>query len=388
MKFLIAGGGVGGLTAAIALAREGHRIQLLEQTPEPKSVGAGISLQPNAMHALGLLGLDREVARRGHTASEARLQFSTGRKIKVIDFSPLLKRYGYLPLSIHRADLLEVLLQAATESGVEIHFGQSVRSFSIDIDRVKVTTVQQERFHGDALIGAEGIHSKVRAQLWGDQPTRYSGYVCWRGIVVDPFLAESVDGVNEIWGEGARFGFMQCGLDKVYWFATKSTRRCREICDELKPTFRGWPDPVGSILEKTPIDPIIFNEISDRKPIFPWSRGRVTLLGDAAHPMTPNFGQGGAQAIEDAIVLSMSIVANVDPELAFRSYETHRHRRTRRFVNESWQFGRIAQGGNWPARFVRRWLLALMPESKMRKQLDVQFNVQKHFNAFVAVDKS
>ena len=232
----------------------------------------------------------------------------------------------------------------------------------------------------DALIGADGIHSKVRSGLFGEQPTRFSGYVCWRGIVTEPKLVSSIDTMNEVWGTGARFGFMRCSPDKVYWFATKTTASRQRPDKSWKEGFRDWPNPIPALLDSTPESQIAFNDISDRKPIFPWSRGRVTLLGDAAHPMTPNFGQGGAQAIEDAIVLARAVKAIGDPASAFQSYQQHRHARTKSFVDGSLQFGRVAQGGNRWWRMIRNHLIPRLPESAMNRQLDQQFLVQPHLN--------
>lgn len=377
MRFLVAGAGIGGLTASIALARQGHSVQVLEQAPEPKPVGAGISLQPNAMFALGTLGLDRAVSQRGCSAACARLRFSDGSLVREFDFSKYKQRYSYLPHTIHRADLFDFLAEAATHEGVDICFGQSVQSFAMDAREVEVST-DQATHRADALIGADGINSRVRAQLWGQTPTRFSGYVCWRGIASDLSVVEQVETMNEVWGKAARFGFMRCSLDKVYWFATRSSPTRDRLSEAWKETFDDWPAPIPELLRVTPESQITFNDISDRKPIFPWSRGRVTLLGDAAHPMTPNFGQGGAQAIEDAIVLASAVKNTESVESAFRAYEIHRHPRAKKFVNASRQFGRIAQGGNVLARFVRRFLLPLTPDSVMQHQLDDQFMIDDH----------
>lgn len=380
MNIIIAGGGIGGLTAAIALARSGHRVRVLEQAPEPKPVGAGISLQPNAMQAFATLDLDKSITERGCTSSIAQLRLSNGKSVQSMDFSAYLDRYGFLPHMIHRADLFDLLYQTATESGAEVQFGASLESFCSESQSVAVQTPATE-FRCDALIGADGIHSKVRSGLFGQQPTRFSGYVCWRGIVTEPKIVSSVDTMNEIWGNGARFGFMRCSPDKVYWFATMTTANRERPSESWKEQFRDWPDPIHAMLDRTPESQIAFNDISDRRPIFPWSKGRVTLLGDAAHPMTPNFGQGGAQAIEDAIVLARAVNATNDPVTAFQSYEQHRHVRTKKFIDRSLQFGKVAQGGNRWWRMIRNHLIPRIPESVMIRQLDEQFDVQGHLNA-------
>ena len=381
VKIIIIGAGIGGLTAAAALARLGHEIKVLEQTPEPKPVGAGISLQPNAMACLAKLGIDDEIRKAGFSAPIARLTFANGQLIRELDFTNMQQEYGFLPYTIHRADLFDILHRTAVEAGVEVSFDRPFHSFSRDDDTVSVQS-RNERFHADALVGADGINSGVRRQLWEDSPRRYSGYVCWRGIVTDQTLVKSVDTMNEIWGKGSRFGYMRCSPDKIYWFATKSTKQ-QERPENWKHMFDDWQNPISELLAKTHENRIAFNPISDRRPIFPWSKGRVTLLGDAAHPMTPNFGQGGAQAIEDAIVLSEALDADNEPQRAFQAYESHRHPRTKNLVNASRQYGSVAQGGSPLSRLIRNHLLPLIPKAAMDRKLRAQLDVQPHLDAFL-----
>ena len=384
MKVLVAGCGIAGLTAAVGAARAGYEVEMFEQADELKPVGAGISLQPNALQALSVLELDEAVIERGRQSARALLRFSNGKTVKEFDFMPLLDVYGYLPVAIYRADLLDILAHAALQEDVRIHFGQQVESFVLEGDRVGVSTKSGLQFQADALIGADGINSKIRNQLWGARPPRFSGYVCWRGIVSDSRIVKSVSTMNEIWGTGARFGFMRCSPAKVYWFATRTTADIGSPDPEWRRLFTEWPDPIRSILDLTADDQVFYNDISDRPPIFPWGRGPVTLVGDAAHPMTPNFGQGGAQAIEDGVVLAKALETIDDLSQAFRRFETHRHPRTRKLVSDSRQFGRIAQGGSYFWRFVRNRLVPLTPDLVYRANLAKQFKFTKHLERFSA----
>lgn len=380
MQIIIIGGGIGGLAAAIALTREGHDVKVLEKAPEPRPLGAGISLQPNAMQALGLLGLTDQIAARGYEAQLARLRLASGKVVKEFDFSPYLHKYGYLPATIHRADLFDILHQAALNADAEICFGLRFKKFLESEQGVEVCCEDGSAHTCDALIGADGIHSLVRAQLWGEQSTRYAGYVCWRGIVDEPELVNATDEMHEFWGEGARFGYMRCSPDKIYWFATKTSPNDQAPLSNWQQTYQGWPHPIAKLIEATPPNQIAYHPICDRAPLFPWSRGRVTLLGDAAHPMTPNFGQGGAQAIEDAVVLAKKI-ANIDqPVAAFQRYERHRNGRTRALVNGARQLGKIAQGGNRFWRCMRSALFPLTPESVLQARLDQQFDFHAHLS--------
>ena len=395
MKVIVSGAGIGGLTAAIALAREGHQVRVLEKAPRPKPVGAGISMQPNALFAFGTLGIDKAVMNKAYASPSAHLRYSSGKTIRRFDFRSYQQRYGYVPHTIHRADLFDVLHESATALGVDVDFGQEFVSFDEVEHEVRVTS-GRDQFVGDALIGADGINSVVRSQLWGDSPTRYSGYVCWRGIVSEPSIVQAVTDINEVWGRAARCGFMRCSPDKVYWYVARTSRNQERPDPSWRDYFRDWPAPISDLLDATPDQQTAFNDISDRKPIFPWGKGRVTLLGDAAHPMTPNFGQGGAQAIEDAVVIAKAIGSEANgsdgnPARAFRRYENHRQNRTASMVRASRSFGAITQGGSLMARIVRDHILTWIPESMADKKLDDQLDAKPHLalqNDIIATSKS
>ena len=204
MRILIAGGGIGGLSAAIGLGRLGHEVLVLEQASEPKPVGAGISLQPNAMQALATIRLDSEISKRGCAASGGVLMHTNGGIIRRFDFSGHMQRHGFLPHTIHRAALFDVLATAAAGAQVDLRYGQVVKSFVESDGKVVVRTTAGDSIPADALIGADGINSKIREQLWGKENRRYSGYVCWRGVVSTAKKAGSLDTMTEIWGKGAR----------------------------------------------------------------------------------------------------------------------------------------------------------------------------------------
>lgn len=170
----------------------------------------------------------------------------------------------------------------------------------------------------------------------------------------------------------------------ISWFATSSCSTPEAADSDLQSTFAGWPKMVGNLLESTPTETIVFNDITDRPPIFPRARGRITLLGDAAHPMTPNFGQGGSQAIEDAVVLSHLLQNAKAPVSALRQYEKHRNPRTKQLVEASRRFGNIAQGGSALTRFIRDQLLTRLltrlPNPASNKLLR-QFDFRGHLSS-------
>ncbi len=385
MKFIVAGGGIGGLATALGLSRLGHHVTIMERAPSLASEGTGISLQPNAMQALSYLQLDEQVMQAGYPSDSGRLISSAGTTIKYFSFASYRDRFGWLPVTIHRADLTGLMARALDQSKVQIRFGETIESFTFMDSRVRANSASQRQFDCDALIGADGINSKVRAQLWGGREAIYSGYTCWRGMLSQSPIATDCQTMVEIWGRSARFGYMRCSSDSIYWFATQDRKHPSEGVDhspEWKNTFSHWPAPVPEIVRLTRDDDIYHNDIFDRDPIFPWGKGTVTLLGDAAHVMTPNLGQGGAQALEDAVVLTMSIQKHDALEKALRSYEAIRHRRTRRLVLRSRFYGKYAQGSNAWRRFVRDYLMARFPDALVKKSLDAQFDFRKQLVSF------
>ena len=380
MNFLVAGCGIGGLSAAHALMNLGHHVRLVERAPELKPVGAGISLQPNAMQAIKRLGLDQAIGQAAWDADVAQILTSKGKLLKQFDFSNYEGLFGFLPSTIYRGDLIRVLAEELDQSKSEIVLGEQVESFHESADKVIVKTDKGNEFECDGLIGADGIRSAIRRQLWGEPKARYSGYTCWRGMVEDPALVEQVDIMTEAWGTGSRFGFMRCNEKQVYWFATENRKsRTDHIKDQSwKSIFETWVDPISKLVEATPEDEIVHGDIIDLKPIFPWGQGRVTLLGDAAHAMTPNFGQGGAQAIEDAVVLGLALKAGDPLENSFRAYESARNPRTTSLVKGSWQFGKIGQGKNLMLRLVRNHLMPNLPKKFVDKQLAIQCDFEAY----------
>jgi len=254
--------------------------------------------------------------------------------------------------------------------------------FSVVSDCVIAESSSQNKICGDVSIGADGLRSTVRKQLWDDGDPRYAGYTCWRGVISDRHLVEKAETLTELWGSGARFGFMRCNDHQLYWFATRNRTELNsdQENDDWKNAFSNWTEPVQQIIEATPPDKIVNNDIVDRPPIFPWGKSNVTLMGDAAHGMTPNFGQGGAQALEDSAILG-TMLANSTPENVsdrFRLYESVRHPRTKTMVTGSEKYGKIAQGTTWLRRVIRNSLLPNLPKKFVDSQLQKQFDFKSH----------
>ncbi|NBD09391.1 FAD-dependent monooxygenase [Corallococcus silvisoli] len=369
---LIAGAGIGGLTLACALQRAGVRATVFERAEALRQVGAGIIVQMNAALALRRIGLCDAVVAEGERPEQTLILDLAGRRISRVDVRSLQQELDAPMVAIHRARLQAVLrAHAGPEDAVRL--GVSVTGFQDAEGHVTVSLSDGTTVSGDVLVGADGLRSVVRSGLRGDEPTRYSGYTSWRGVCPG---AEWVTAgqMIETWGPGARFGIVPIGHGEVYWYATLNAPAGAEDAPGqtlavLQERFAGWHAPIARLLAATPPERVLRTDIHDRPPLAHWSRGRVTLLGDAAHPMTPNLGQGGCQAIEDGVVLAECLTAPGSVEDALRAYEAIRVKRANAMVVRSHQVGRMAQWESTAARFVRDALFRRVPESAAKNQL-------------------
>jgi 2-polyprenyl-6-methoxyphenol hydroxylase-like FAD-dependent oxidoreductase len=224
------------------------------------------------------------------------------------------------------------------------HLGKRCTGLTQAQDGVTVQFQDGTQVEGDVLVGADGIHSVIRRALFPDVALRYSGQTCYRGIAtmeLPPSLARTC---WEVWGGESRFGFSALGSRQVYWFAPMtapagSAEREETLSEQLAERYAGFPAPIPDIIERTPVAETIRTDLYDFLPCTRWWQGRVILLGDAAHAMTPNLGQGGAQAIEDAFLLAHKLSSYGIISEAFREYERLRMPKVRRMVHTAWRYG-------------------------------------------------
>lgn len=360
---LIAGGGIGGLAAALALQQRGISAVVCERAPELREIGAGLLLSPNAVHVLRLLGVLNEAMAHSRMIDEWRILDTHGRFLHRLHPS----RGKRLPaLSLHRAALQKLLLARLHPTCLRLGF--EVAAFSETATSVQVTSLSGTRIEGSALIGADGLRSCVRRAGQNDDPLRDCGYSGWRSVV--PFIPSGYEGgwLSESWGEGKRFGVSPLGDGRCYWYATANHRRgippsARSCKDELLAAFGHWHSPIPELIAATADDSILLNPILDRPVQMNATRASlVTLLGDAAHPMTPNLGQGACLALEDAWILAREI--SIAPTLAqgLRRYETTRRTRAAWISRASHALGCIIQLEHPVATALRDAGLRLTPE--------------------------
>jgi 2-polyprenyl-6-methoxyphenol hydroxylase-like FAD-dependent oxidoreductase len=383
MRVLIIGGGIGGVSTALALRHFGINSLVFERAPRPAEVGAGISLWGNAIAALRAFGAADAVIARGEPMGIGELRTASGRLLSRSDMAAADARLGEPSILLHRADLLDALLGAlgtpdATApfgpGEVAVHFGH--RCIGLEQDAAGVTACFESgrRERGDVLIGADGINSVVRAAIIKDGPPRYSGYTCWRAVADVPEDLVPARYVCEYWGRGRRFGITRIGRGRVYWYATQNTAaNGRDASPQaahahLRSLFSEWCPPIPRVVELTDPGAIIRNDIVDRPPRRGWSAGRAVLIGDAAHPTTPNVGQGACMAIEDALVLARLLAGHADPREAFPGFEAMRYPRTAAITNVSWRLGKVGQWSSPLLCGLRDRVFAAIPESIIMKQ--------------------
>ncbi|MFZ5482496.1 MAG: FAD-dependent monooxygenase [Myxococcota bacterium] len=357
MHVLVAGAGIGGLTLAAALRRAGIAVSVFERAPTLGPAGAGITVQTNAMLALARVGLDRAVLAAGATPRRMRIANAAGAILQDLDAVAAAAPLGQPLVALHRARLHAVLLDAAGP----VETGRTVVGYREEPERVVASLADGGEVAGDLLVGADGLRSAVRAQLLGETPLRYAGYTSWRGVCPNGGRFPE-DAPVEIWGRGARFGIVPIGHDEIYWFATEDTPAGGHDTDaqaHLVGLFGGWAWPCAELVRATPH--VLRTDIQDRDPVERWTSARVALLGDAAHPMTPNLGQGGCQAIVDAVVLAEALAGEPALAGALARYELARVAAANRVVRMSRTFGVVAQWANPVAAWARDTAVRLTP---------------------------
>ncbi len=340
MKALVAGGGIGGISAALCLARAGWDVAVYEQAPSFEEIGAGIQLSPNCTRVLHHLGL--EEALRARASLPEGTQFRQWRSGRVISEQPLgrqmLDRYGFPYYHIHRGDLLRILVDAALQQP-NISLNTSCRVIGCEQDAAEARLITGNgAVPGDVVVGADGIRSAVRATLWGEAAPVFTGNVAWRALVPADRLAPGrIRPMSTAWwGPGRHFVHYYvrggalvncvCVVEKTGW-EVESWTEAGELA-ELKADFTGWHADIQALIDNMDTHTLFKWALHDRPPMPSWGQGRVTLLGDACHPTLPFMAQGAAMAIEDGAVLAACLQGSEDITTALTRYESLRKPRT------------------------------------------------------------
>ncbi|MEE2996646.1 MAG: FAD-dependent monooxygenase [Pseudomonadota bacterium] len=339
-KIAVIGGGLGGAAAALALHRKGHEVALYEKAPELGEIGAGLNLTPNALKALRYLGIEDQAVHTGYQVREQLIRsFRSGRVIaRQRRSGDIVRKFGAEYITMHRADLLNLLVSGLNE-GLYRTDAACVSAESQN-DGAVVRFVDGSEVEADIVIGADGIHSAVRDSAFGKIEPRFTGCICWRGLVHRDALPDPAFARQLIawWGphghivhypvrrDGELVNFV-AHYDSDHWIGESWTYECEQ--SELMETYADWnPDLLGLIRSS---EKYYKWALYDRDPLDTWVNGRIALLGDSAHPMLPYLGQGGCMAIEDGCVLAEVITRSADDlDAALTLYERVRKPRATR----------------------------------------------------------
>ncbi|RCH70692.1 FAD-binding protein [Streptomyces sp. SDr-06] len=329
-RAVVVGGGIGGLTAAAALIRRGWQVTVLERAEELRPVGAGIALAPNAQRALDVIGLGDPLRALAAWQGEGGLRTPGGRWLSRTDPRAAAEAFGGPVVLLHRATLIDILAAALPEGTVRTGAAAELVDHG-GADRPAVLRTAAGDIAADLVVGADGIHSTLRTALFPAHPgPAYAGFTTWRVVVPGPGRPFAP---HETWGPGRIWGTQPLKDGRVYAYAAARTAPGGHAADgelaELRRLFGTWHDPVPAVLDAAEGGPVLRNDVYWMATALPaYHRGRVALVGDAAHAMAPTLGQGGNQAVEDAVVLAHHMSPRADPADGLDRYSAERLPRT------------------------------------------------------------
>lgn len=338
MEITIIGAGMAGLTTGIALKKFGHQVTIYEQAEQILPVGAAISLWSNGVKCLNYLGLTEQVEKLGGKMDNlAYIDGLTGDVMTQFSLYPLIEEVGQRPYPLSRAELQNMLMD---EFGREdIHLAKKMISFVEEGERVKIQFADGSEIESDLLVGADGTHSITRAYVLGEQvERRYAGYVNWNGLVDVSDDYAAADQWTTFVGEGKRVSLMPVANNRFYFFfdvplAVGLENDRSQYKALFKQYFKGWCEPVQKLIDAVDVQKTNRVEIHDIEPFANFYKGRVVIVGDAAHSTTPDIGQGGCQAMEDAIYLARSLQINtLGLQDSLRRYQNKRNERANELV--------------------------------------------------------
>lgn len=365
----IVGGGIGGLSAAIALRNVGVDVQVFDQAPELTEIGAGLSLWANATKALSQLGLDPKLRDSAASLRSLESRDPTGRILHHADLGPLDRSFKYVSSAMRRGELLQLLLNEVPVHTVLTN--SRLQRLVSDEDACSLELEDGRRIRADLVIGADGLFSTIRQQLEPHAVPEYAGYATWRGVgEIDVPGDWPTNALVRTVGRGEYFGIGEINPRRYLWYATRNRALTEPEPGGRKATllrqFGRWHSPIPELIEATPEVDMLLHPVYKMVPLERWTHGSVALLGDAAHPVEPSLGMGAALAIEDGVVLGACFKRASAPEDALALYERTRRPRVNRMVRWSHVLARSEQMTNPALSAIRDFGTRLTPSSLTR----------------------
>lgn len=365
----VVGAGIGGLAAAVALRKAGFAVRVFERAATPRELGFALLLAPNAMLALRELGVADAVIEQGVVATKGEIRRPDGAVLKRLDVARIRQRLIEPTVCALRSTLHGALLEALGSDALELQ--RNVVGVTTEKDDATIRFEGGDEHRASVLVGADGARSAVRAALHpGEPPPRRSGLWAFRGVANRAAAALGDVTGGQYFGAGCEAGFARAGNDSVYWYlSVPAPKEASQPSDVLAREVARFHAPFRELVQGTAAADLRQDDLVDREPIETWGRSRVTLLGDAAHPMLPHAGQGAAQALEDAVTLARALKACSSLEDGLRKYEEVRAPRTAAIVRLARRNARIGSVKNALLRGARDQLIRVVPESVFLKSL-------------------
>lgn len=371
-KITLVGGGIAGLSSAIALKQKGFQVTVFESAHEIKPVGSGIIIANNAMQVFRKLGIEKKIEEVGHKVSEMLIADEKLNPLSRMDLTKYEAKYQVCSIAIHRAELQKIL---AEEAGYE-NIILSKRLLRIEQNENITLEFEDKTIEKcNILLAADGIKSVIRNQLFEKSEIRNTEQVCWRGVVELDLPEKMNNTISEVWGKGKRFGFVKISPGKIYWFAVLNVQLLKEGETNIQNYYNEFHELINNIITTTPKENIIYTPLTDLKPISKWYNKNVCLLGDAAHASTPNMGQGACQAVEDAYTLAQLFAMNKPTDEIFKTFESLRIKRAHAIVNHSWELGKTGHGDSLLGVWLRNAYMKAVGESSIDRALEKIFDI-------------
>lgn len=374
MKIAILGAGIGGLTMAQCLFQNGKTFDLFEASESIKPVGAGIWMPPNAMRVFERIGKSKTVLQNGVNLESMRLLDLQMNTLALVDGAKLASLYSFPTVSIKRSDLHSLLFSDLPVSS--IYLGHQCQAINIQNNKTQLSFKNGRTEEYDLVIAADGINSLARVQIQDFRQLQYSGQSCFRALTkmtIPPIINnQSI----EIWGQGLRFGCSPVSANEVYWYAPFVELSGQKLIPSerfalLQSRYKDFPPVVQQIIQSVEPESIIHTDLFELPPTERWAVSGLILLGDAAHAMTPNLGQGAAMAIEDAFCLAQLLQNNsISRHDLISAYHANRTKRVNEIAHWARQLGHLGGWQNTIACRFRNFILKNTPSRIQARQID------------------